>query len=94
MYRIDVTYTAADEKTIREFYEAVRKAGIAETTRKEEGNLGYEYYFSADRGNELFLVEKWQDRESQQMHSQRPHLAELRDLKKKYDVRSEIEETV
>ena len=49
MYCINVTYTACDRQSIRDFYNEIRKMRIAEITRQEAGNLGYEYYFSADR---------------------------------------------
>lgn len=91
MYRINVIYTAGDRESIRGFYEEVRAAGIADATRGEEGNLCYAYYFSADRENELLLMEKWEDRESQQKHDRQPHMAELGRIKEKYGIKTSIE---
>ncbi len=92
MYRISVTYTAKNKEDIRNFYDESCKAQVAEITRKEPGNISYEYYFSAERENELLLLEKWEDKDSQQAHINRPHLAKLSEAKEKYGIRTVIEE--
>ena len=92
MYCINVTYTACDGQSIRDFYNEIRKMRIAEITRQEAGNLGYEYYFSADRENENLLLEKWESKEHQQKHACKPHLSQLGKIKEKYGIISSVEE--
>lgn len=53
---------------------------------------GYEYYFSADRENEILLLEKWESKEHQQKHACKPHLSQLGKIKEKYGIISSVEE--
>lgn len=92
MYNLLVTYTAKDAQTIRAFYEAVAAAGVIEETHKEEGILRYDYYFSAERENEILIVEKWVSREMQVYHDSLPHLVTLGRIKEKYGIETTFEE--
>ncbi len=92
MYHLHVYYKAKDRQTRDHFYEEVRKAGIIEATHEEAGNLCYEYYFSAERNNEILIVENWKDRESQVYHDGLPHLVKLGEIKEKYGIETVIEE--
>lgn len=92
MFHMHVFYSAKDKETLCRFYDEVEKAGIIETTHKEEGNLRYDYYFSAVRDNELLIVERWKDKESQEYHDTLPHLVRLGEIKEKYGIETVIEE--
>lgn len=92
MFHLHVFYSADDNDTLCQFYKAVKEAGIIEATHEEEGNIRYEYYFSADRDNEILIVEQWKDRASQEYHDTLPHLDELGKIKEKYRIKTVIEE--
>lgn len=92
MFNLHVFYTARDKETLCRFYDEVKAAGIIETTHEEAGNLRYEYYFSADRDNEILIVEQWKDRASQEYHDTLPHLVKLGEIKEKYGIETVIEE--
>lgn len=92
MYDLYVTYAAKDRGTIRKFYDEVLAAGIIAATRAEEGNFRYEYYFSAEKENEILLIEKWKDKEAQQYHDSLPHLKTLGEIKEKYGIETSFEE--
>lgn len=92
MFDMHVYYAACDGDTARRFYEEVKAAGIIDATRSEEGNLLYEYYFSSERENEILLLEKWKDKESQRYHDGLPHIAKLGEIKKKYGIETSAEE--
>ena len=92
MYNLIVIYTAENENTIRKFYNEISKAGIVETSQKEEGNCFYECYFSAARKNEMILLEKWQNKEDEVRHDNKPHLSRLREIKTKYRIETAIVE--
>lgn len=92
MFGIRVYYTAKDRETLRDFYEEVVKAGIAESSRAEEGCLLYEYYFSADRENEMLLLEMWKDKQAQVVHSGLSHIARLGEIKASYGIETAAEE--
>ena len=92
MFNLHVYYTAKNEAVLKQFYDEVIAAGIITATHEEEGNLKYEYYFSADRSNEILIVEQWKDQESQQYHDTLPHLVKLGEIKEKYGIETVIEE--
>ena len=91
MYNILVFYKAENGEMLREFYEEVKNAGIIEKSREEAGNLQYDYFFSAEKENEILLVEKWESPECQQHHSTLPHFAELGKIKGKYNIQTKAE---
>lgn len=92
MFNMHVNYIAKDKETLSSFYDEVLRAGIADATRAEEGCLLYEYYFSAERENEILLLEKWKDKESQSYHYGLPHIVRLGEIKEKYGIETSAEE--
>ena len=83
MIVLNVTYKCKPGKA-KEFFDSVRKEGIDESSRAEEGNIRYEYYFPAEGGDELLLMEKWKDTEAFASHGQQPHFKRLGELKAEY----------
>lgn len=92
MYNLYVTYTAKDKETIHKFYDEVKENGIIAASQIEEGNYRYEYYFSAERENEILILEKWKDKDAQEFHDTLPHLVKLGEIKVKYGIETSIEE--
>lgn len=92
MYKLNVTYIAKSKADREQFFAEVKAAGIVEATRNEEGCLRYDYYFSADREQEILLVEAWKDKASQQYHDSLPHLKTLGEIKEKYQIETSFEE--
>ena len=78
-----VVYTA--KPGCREtFVRQIVMEGIADTIRREEGCIRYDYYFSAQDENELLLIERWESAAHQRVHMEQPHMARLREIKEKY----------
>mgnify|MGYP000176188502 FL=1 len=78
-----VAYTA--KPGCREtFVRQIVMEGIADTIRREEGCIRYDYYFSAQDENELLLIERWESAAHQRVHMEQPHMARLREIKEKY----------
>lgn len=72
-----VAYTA--KPGCREaFVRQIVMEGIADTIRREEGCIRYDYYFSAQQEDKILLVEQWQTQAHQRIHLQQPHMARLR----------------
>lgn len=92
MFSINVTYKAKDKDTLRRFYDDLTAEKIEEVTRTEDGCLLYEFYFSAERDNELLLVEKWVDRASQERHDMKSHMQKLTEIKERLGIETSIEE--
>lgn len=66
------------------FIAAINAEGIGAACRAEAGNIAYDYYYPADGGDEVLLVEKWQDAEALAVHSRQPHFARVGELKPAY----------
>lgn len=89
MINIYVTYKGDKESLVR-FYEDIKKEGLAEASRNEEGNIRYEYFWPVERENELFLLEAWKDKEAQKFHNEQDHFRRLGELKIQNGIETEI----
>lgn len=93
MIVLNVTYKC--RPGMREaFLEAIRAEGIDEASRAEAGNLKYDYYLPFGGGDELLLVEKWQDADALAAHGKQPHFLRLGALKAEYVNETVIEKFV
>ena len=73
------------------FLERIMAEGIDIACRAEKGNLKYDYYYPADGGDELLLVEKWQDAAALKAHGETPHFAQLGAIKPDYVFETVVE---
>lgn len=89
MIVLNVTYKCRPELR-EEFLEAILREGIDEASRKEPGNLKYDYYIPFD-GDDLLLVEKWRDETALKAHAETPHYAKLKELKPQYVTETVVE---
>ncbi len=80
MYTIYVQFTCAPGKR-EEFVEGLKRAGIVDAIRAEDGCIQYDYYYSEKDPDELLLIEAWESKEHQQIHIAQPHMARLRAFK-------------
>ena len=88
MYTIYVTYTSDDRKNLENFYNAIVEAGADKACRAEADNIRYDYFWPADKENELFLLEEWKSREAQKQHTTYDHFKKIGELKEKYGIKS------
>ena len=88
MFTIYVKFKCFEGKR-ESFVERVKKEGILDKIRAEDGCHRYDYYFSESDPRELLLIEAWETEKHQQIHIEQPHMAALRALKGEY-----IEDTV
>lgn len=83
MIRLIVRYHV--KKDLRdEFYEAIIREGIDEASRKDPGNIQYDYYMYTEDDNEMVLLEAWESEEALSNHAKQPHLEVVRELGKQY----------
>ena len=91
MIVLNVTYTCKPGQR-EAFLERLLAEGIDTTSRAEEGNLKYDYYLPFDDdGEELLLVEKWQDAAALDLHHSLPHFVRLCAFKGEYVIDSRAE---
>ena len=90
MIVLNVTYLCKPDMR-DEFLERIISEGIDEMSRKEVGNIKYDYYLPVGGGDELLLVEKWRDAGAIAAHGGQPHFATLKALKAEYVADTVIE---
>lgn len=83
MYTIYVKFTCLPSKR-EAFIQKVRKTGVLDAIRGEDGCIRYDYYLSEKDPNELLLIEQWETKEKQQIHIGQPHMDTLRSFKGDY----------
>ena len=67
----------------RAFAEEMETSGIAESIRKEPGNLGYRYFRPLDDPETVLLVDSWTDQAAIDAHHASPMMAQLAALREK-----------
>lgn len=88
MIVLNVTYKC--KAGMREkFLEKIVSEGIDVACRTEAGNIKYDYYMSADKADEMLLVEKWRDADAVTSHGQEAHFKRLGEIKDEF-----VEETI
>ena len=83
MIVLNVTYKCRPDMK-EEFLEMIMTEGIDVASRAEAGNIRYDYYYPANGGDALLLMEKWKDAEALKKHAGQAHFARLGELKANY----------
>ena len=83
MYTIYVVFKCFEGKR-EAFVERVRREGVLDAIRAEDGCHRYDYYYSEADANELLLIEAWETKDHQQIHLAQPHMDKLRSFKGEY----------
>lgn len=80
MITLNVLYTAKPGMR-EEFIRQAESKGILAKIRGEEGNICYDYFLSRDNGDQILLLERWENQEVLSRHLAAPHMAELAAVK-------------
>ena len=91
MYTIAVVFKCFPGKR-EEYIDLLTKEGIVSDIRNEEGCISYDYYFSHTDKDEILLIEKWDKKETQQLHVTLPHTKKMLSFKGDYVISTEIKE--
>jgi quinol monooxygenase YgiN len=91
MYQILVSYHCQSKEDREGFYQELDKNRIQELCEEEKGCIRYRYYYPCNSETELFLLEQWETKEDQKVHTRQPHFALIGDLKKKYNAKVDFE---
>ncbi len=85
-----VRYTVKEGKR-EEFYQKAVDLGIAAASRKEPGNVKYDFYYPVDSENDICLLEIWANAEAQKQHGNTDHYQLLSELKREYVQKVQIQ---
>lgn len=78
----------------RAFAEEMESSGIADSIRKETGNLRYQYFLPLDDPETILLIDSWTDQAAIDAHHASPMMAQLAALREKYDLHMAVERFV
>ena len=92
-YSLTVIYLAKDGCG-RAFVKELEGSGVANKVRRENGCLRYDYYFKSWDEDTVLLFEEWESKEHQLVHLNQPHIKELKAIKEKYILHSEMHDNL
>ena len=84
-------YYTGTNGTARKFVEEMESSGTADAIRAEQGNLRYDYFFSASDPETVLLIDSWKDQASIDAHHATPMMATIVALREKYDLHMRAE---
>ncbi len=87
-------YYKGTNGSARAFAEEMVASGIAESIRKEPGNLRYQYFQPLDDPETILLIDSWADQAAIDAHHASPMMARLAGLREKYDLHMTAERFV
>ena len=68
------------------FAEEMERSGVADSIRKEEGNLRYEYFIPMNDPETVLLIDSWDSQEALDRHHASEMMGEIVRLRDKYDL--------
>lgn len=90
MIVLNVTYNVKTGKR-DDFFKKVTELGVPKGSRKEAGNIKYDYFFATDNENQILLIEHWKDQDAFDIHVGMDYFKELQKCKDEYVESTNIE---
>lgn len=87
---VNIYYTGTNGNA-RKFVSEMESSGIADKIRQEEGNLCYDYFYSAKDKETVLLIDSWKDQKSIDVHHQSPMMKDIILLRDKYNLHMTVE---
>lgn len=83
-------YYSGENGNARKFAEEMESSGTAELIRCEDGNEGYEYFFSLNDPETVLLIDSWKDQKSIDKHHGSAMMQTIIQLREKYDLSMKV----
>lgn len=87
---MNLYYTGVDGNAVK-FVEEMESSGTADAIRAEEGNLRYDYFFSASDPETVLLIDSWTSQGAIDAHHATPMMQTIAALREKYDLHMSAE---
>ena len=87
---VNIYYTG-ENGNARKFAKEMISSGIVNKIRKEEGNIGYEYFFPMNDKETVLLIDKWKNEEALDIHHKSEMMKEIANLRNKYNLKMKVE---
>lgn len=91
MLVINIYYTGKNGSA-KKFAEEMTNSGVVDLVRKEEGNLGYNYFIPYENSETILLIDKWTDQQALDRHHKTDMMKTIADLRKKYNLSMRVEQ--
>lgn len=89
---INIYYTGKNGNARR--FATEMEATLAKKIREIPGNERYEYFASLEDPETILLIDRWADQKALDVHHASPMMAELAELREKYDLHMRVERFV
>lgn len=93
MITVNLYYRGANGSA-QAFADEMKSSGIADAIRAEKGNLRYQYFAPLDDPETILPVDSWEDQAAIDAHHDSPMMAQLAELRDKYDLHMTAERFV
>jgi len=90
MITIIIKYTGKNGSA-KEFANEMISSGLVCQIRSEEGNLRYQYLYSLEDKESVYLIDSWVDQKALDIHHSLPLMKEISKLREKYDLHMVVE---
>lgn len=87
-------YYTGEAGSARRFAADMMASGVVDAIRAEDGNLRYEYFFPMEDAETVLLIDSWRDQASLDAHHASPMMAQIVELREKYDLHMRVERYV
>ena len=87
---INIYYTGKNGSA-RKFVNEMISNGVVDKIRKEEENIGYEYFFPIDDPDTVLLIDKWKNETALDIHHKSPMMKDIAELREKYQLKMRVE---
>ena len=87
---MNLYYSGSNGNAVK-FVQEMESSGTADAIRAEEGNLRYDYFFSADDPETVLLIDSWASQEAIDAHHATPMMQTIATLREKYDLHMSAE---
>lgn len=84
-------YYSGQNGNAKKFAEEMVASNIVSNIREEAGNIRYEYFFPMDDPETVLLIDSWKDQHSIDVHHASPMMAQITELREKYDLHMKVE---
>lgn len=89
---INIYYTGKNGSA-KQFAKEMISSGLVDQVRSELGNKRYEYFFPENDPETVLLIDCWENREALDLHHKSPMMAQIAELRDKYNLNMMLEAT-
>lgn len=90
MITVNIYYTGRDGAA-RDFAKEMVSKGVVDRIRREPGSIRYEYFLPVEDPETVLLIDSWEDQDAIDKHHASPMMAEITNLREKYDLHMRVE---